>query len=118
MEFPHGETVTRERRKPVPDPFDHTKTVPGSWDDTLDVLSLERCFVDSASSTSANDATREPVSTSKSLYSTDPGIDVQVGDRIKRGADIFYIRERTEADRNPFTDWQPVIEIPLSMEEG
>lgn len=118
MEFPHGETVTRERRMPVIDPYDPTTSVPGSWDDPLDVLPLPSCFVDSASSTSTNDATRSPVSTSKSLYSTDPSVDVQVGDRIRRGSDLFYVRERTEADTNPFSGWRPVVEIPLSMEEG
>lgn len=118
MTFPHGETVVRERRRPVPSPYNPDKTVPGSWDDDLDVLELSSCFVDSASSSSVNDATREPVSTSKSLYSTDPSVDVRVGDRIRRGGDVFYVREPTEADTNPFTGWRPVVEIPLSMEEG
>lgn len=118
MEFPHGETVTRERRRPVQDPYNPDRTTPGSWEDPLDVITLEQCFIDSASSSSTNDAMREPVSTSKSLYSTDPAVDVKVGDRIRRGTDVFYVRERTEADVNPVTGWQPVVEIPLSMEEG
>lgn len=118
MEFPHGEPVTRERRRPVVDPYDPTSSVPGSWDDQLDMLVLERCFVDTGSSTSTNDATRSPVSTSATLYSTTPDIDVKVGDRIRRGSDVFYVRERSEADTSPFTGFRPVIGIPLAMEEG
>lgn len=118
VEFPHGETVVRERRRPVVDPYDPTSSVPGSWDDPLDVLTLEQCFVDTASSTSTNDASRSPVSTSATLYSPNPDIDVMVGDRIRRGADVFYVRERSEADKNPFTGFRPVVGIPLDMEEG
>lgn len=118
MEFPYGETVTRERRMPVVDPYDPTSSVPGSWDDPLDTLALEQCFIDTASSTSTNDATREPVSTSATLHCTTPDVDVKVGDRIRRGADVFYVRERSEADTNPFTGFRPVVSIPLSMEEG
>lgn len=117
MEFPHGETVKRERRQATPDPYNPDRVTLGPWSEATSIT-LESCFIDSTSSSSTNDANREPVSTSKSLYSTDPGIDVKVGDRIRRGSDIFYIRERTEADTNPFTGWQPVVEIPLSMEEG
>lgn len=117
MEFPHGETVTRERRESVGDPYNPDRVTLGPWSEATSIT-LESCFIDSASSSSTNDANREPVSTSKSLYSTDPAVDVKVGDRIRRGSDVFYIRERTEADTNPFTSWQPVVEIPLSMEEG
>lgn len=118
MEFPHGETVTRERRMPVADPYDPTSTVPGSWDDPLDVLEIPSCFIDTAASTSTDDATRSPVSTTATLHCTTPDVDVQVGDRVRRGADVFYVRERSEADTNPFTGFRPVVSIPLDMEEG
>lgn len=118
MEFPFGETVVRERRRPVIDPYDPGTSVPGSWDDPLDVLTIEGAFVASSSSTAVTDATREQILTDKSLYCTDPNVDVRAGDRIRRGADVFYVNSRPEADRNPFTGWQPVVEIPLDMSEG
>lgn len=118
MEFPYGENVVRERRKPVVDPYDPGATVPGSWDDPTDDLPLEGVFIGSSSSTAPLDATRQQILTTKSLYCTDPSVDVQPGDRVRRGTELYYIHTRPEADTNPFTGWQPVVEIPLEMPEG
>lgn len=118
MEFPFGEFVVRERRQPVTDPYDPGAQVPGSWEGTLDTLELDGAFVASSSSTAQVDATRSQVLTDKSLYCTDPAVDVQVGDRIRRGVDVFYVNARPSADTNPFTSWQPVAEIPLDLTEG
>src|SRR5690606_15395460 len=87
MEFPHGETVTRERRQLIPDPYNPERTTRGSWDDELDMIPLESCFVDFGSSSSVNDATRSPVSTTMALFCPDPDVDVKVGDRVRRGDD-------------------------------
>jgi hypothetical protein len=118
MEFPFGETVVRERRVPVIDPYDPGASVPGSWDDPLAYLDLEGAFVASSSSTAPVDATRAQILTEKSLYLTDPDADVQPGDRIRRGGEIYYVNSRPAADMNPFTGWRPVVEIPLDMTEG
>lgn len=118
MEFPFGEQVTRERRQPVVDPYDPGASVPGSWDDPLDTLALELAFIASSSSDAPLDATRSQVLTEKSLYCTDPDVDVQVGDRIRRGLQVYYVNARPEADMNPFTGWRPTVEIPLDMSEG
>lgn len=130
MEFRGGETVVRERRQPVTDPYDPDTQVPGSWEDPLAYLELEGAFVASSSSTAPVDATRSQILTEKSLYCTDPSVDVQPGDRIRRGGtfdedagtwsggDVLYINVRPVADTNPFTSWQPVVEIPLDMSEG
>lgn len=116
--YSHGEPVTRERRKPVTDPYDPASTVPGTWEDPLDVLPLEKCYVDFGSSSSSPDATREPVSTTTTLFCPDPDVDVKVGDRIRRGADEWYVNERPGDYTNPFTGWRPPLEIPLDLEEG
>lgn len=130
MEFPFGELVVRERRQPVIDPYDPDTQVPGSWDDPLDYLELEDAFVASSSSTAPLDATRSQILTEKSLYLTDPFADVQPGDRVRRGGtkdegggtwsggEVFYVNARPAADTNPFTGWQPVVEIPLDLTEG
>ncbi len=130
MEFPFGEMVVRERRQPVADPYDPDTQVPGSWGDPLDYLVLEQAFVASSSSTAPVDATRSQILTEKSLYLTDPHADVQPGDRIRRGGlldedagtwsggDVLYVNVRPTADTNPFTGWQPVVEIPLEASEG
>lgn len=130
MELPHGETVTRERRRPVMDPYDPTSSVPGSWKDPLDYLPLEGAFVASSSSTAPVSATRHQILTEKSLYLTEPTADVVAGDRIRRGGvldedtgvwsggEVLYVNVRAAGDTNPFTGWQPVVEIPLDMAEG
>ena len=130
MEFPFGELVVRERRMPVVDPYDPDTMVPGSWGDPLAYLVLEQAFVASSSSTAPTSATRAQILTEKSLYLTDPAADVQPGDRIRRGGvldvdsgvwsggDVLYVNVRPAADTNPFTGWQPVVEIPLDMNEG
>lgn len=118
MEFGAGETVIRERRQPVADPYDPTAQVPGTWEDPLATLTIENVFVASSSSTAPVDATRSQILTDKSLYCTDPDVDVRSGDRIRRGVEVFYVNVRPAADTNPFTGWQPVVEIPLDMTEG
>lgn len=130
MEFPGGEQVVRERRQPVTDPYNPSSQVPGSWGDPLAYLVLEQAFVASSSSTAPVDATRSQILTEKSLYLTDPSADVQPGDRIRRGGTldvvsgvwsggtVLYVNVRPAADTNPFTGWQPVVEIPLEVSEG
>ncbi|WP_431785376.1 hypothetical protein [Microbacterium maritypicum] len=130
MEFPGGETVVRERRQPVIDPYNPDARVPGSWEDPLAYLELVEAFVASSSSTAPLDATRSQILTEKSLYLTNPSADVKPRDRIRRGGtldedtgvwsggEVLYVNVRPAADTNPFTGWQPVVEIPLDMTEG
>lgn len=118
MEFPFGESLERERRKPVANPYNPARPIPGSWDGPLDTISLPGGFVASSTSQALPDATREELRTSKSLYLTDTSLDVKAGDRIRRGSETYYVRERPEGDMNPWTGWRPVVEIPLSMTEG
>ncbi|WP_431863020.1 hypothetical protein [Microbacterium algeriense] len=130
MEFPGGETVVRERRQPVTDPYNPAAQVPGSWEDPLAYLELKEAFVASSSSTAPVDATRSQILTEKSLYCTEPSVDVHPGDRIRRGGildedtgtwwggEVLYVNVRPAADTNPFSGWQPVVEIPLDMTEG
>lgn len=129
MQFSSGEQVVRERRQPVTDPYDPGAQVPGSWEDPLLYLELEDAFVASSSSTAPVDATRSQILTDKSLYCTEPSVDVLAGDRVRRagtrgvdgiwrGGEVLYVNVRPTADTNPFTGWQPTVEIPLDMSEG
>jgi len=129
MDFPFGERVLRERRQPIVDPYDPGATVPGSWGDPLAYFEINSAFVASSSSVAPVDATRAQILIAKSLYCTDPLVDVQPGDRIRRGGtrgldgiwrggEVLYVNVRPSADTNPFTGWQPVVEIPLDMTEG
>lgn len=117
MQFEHGQTVHRDRRKSIPDPYNPANPKPGPWSDA-DTIDLADAFVASSSSNASSDAIRSQVLSTKSLYVTDPYVDVQVGDRIRVGSSIFYVNEIPESDVNPFTGWQPVKEIPLDHTLG
>lgn len=121
MRFPHGETVTRQRRPQIEDPHDPENTIAGPWSAVTgdDELALDQAFVAPSSSAASGDATRTQVLTTLSLYLTDPDADVLVGDRIISSAyPPLYVNARPEATRSPFTGWQPVLEIPLDLSEG
>lgn len=111
MQFPHGETVFRDRRPQIPDPYNPARTVPGEFEDGTTVT-LSGCFVASSSSSNSGDATRNQILTSKSLYCA-PGADVQAGDRIRTASGTWYVNVLSSADVNPFTGWQPAREVPL-----
>lgn len=117
MQFPHGQTVQRDRRPLIPDRYNPDGVVPGSWDDATTVP-LEGAFVASSSSIATTDATRTQTITDKSLYLTDPAADVLPGDRVRVGASTYLVETRPEADVNPFTGWQPITEIPLTEVTG
>lgn len=118
MEFPNGSTVLRDRRKPIKDPYNPDSTVPGKWSDRVDTIELPGAFIASSSSVGTASATRSQILTAKSLYLTDTTADVQAGDRIQDGTAIYEIEAVPTSDRNPFTGWQPVQEIPLKAVAG
>jgi hypothetical protein len=117
MEFPEGTTVYRDRRREVSSEYVAGETSPGSWSE-VDTVELPQAFVASSSSSSLRNATRSQILTSKSLYLTDPTADVRPGDRIRFGTSALYVHVRPEADVNPWTGWQPVLEVPLEAAEG
>lgn len=117
MDFPFGQTVYRDRRRPVADPYNPASTVPGSWNDPLDTVRLDEAFVASSSSVRVTDATRTQILTAKSLY-CDPDADVRAGDRIRVGDETYQVDAKPAADINPFTGWRPPQEIPLKEATG
>lgn len=117
MDFPHGVTVYRDRRKQIPNPARPGTTIPGDWAN-VDTITIPDAFVGSASASAMADATRTESTVTKSLYCTDPAVDVTIGDRIRTGGLTYYVNALPAADINPFTGWQPVKEIPLSTNLG
>ena len=125
MRFQFGQTVFRDRRARVEDPYNSAKTTEGDWDPSL-TIELDEAFIASSSSNPVADATRVELLTDKSLYlaGADVDADVQVRDRV-RTADMdfssgrgYTVTARPSADQNPFTGWRPVVEIPIEFVEG
>lgn len=117
MDFAHGADVVRQRRRRVPDPYNPDRTTTAPWEDDPDTLPIADAFVSTSSSSAGFDAARGLVVTTRSLYCSDPTVDVQRGDRIVHPGGIGYVRTIPAADVNPFTGWQPVKEIVLAESE-
>jgi hypothetical protein len=127
VEFPFGQTVFRDRKPLITDPYNPSRQIRGPFDVSL-TISLPGAFVASPSNQipPLPDATRSQLLTRKSLYLTNPDADVIKGDRIRVGGthsdmesgDPYFVDERPAADVNPFTGWQPAVEIPLKLTEG
>lgn len=117
MLFPHGQTVLRDRRPQIPDPYNPTRTVPGDWAEAT-TITLEGAFLDQTSSSAVPDGARSEVATGFTLFLADPDADVQVGDRIRAGGMTLYVNELPSAPMNPFTGWQSAREVPLDHTLG
>ena len=119
MQFPSGRTVYRLRPRMIEDPYSG-EPVRGGWDDA-EVLPIPGAFVASTSTSMLGDATREQSLESKSLY-CDGEFDIQKGDRSRDGeygAPIYSIDGiPPAADTNPWTNWTPPREIPLTRAVG
>lgn len=117
--FPAGQTVIRQRRQRVTDPHDPEHTIAGAWDDAPDEITLEGAYLSTAGSTDTSSATRTQAITTATLF-CQPGADVRTGDRVLSiaGGGWWYVNARPESDTNPFTGWQPVMQIPLELTEG
>lgn len=126
MDFPFGQTVFRDRRGTKVDPYNPSKTRAIDEFDPELTIELAGAQVASTSSTALRNATRTEILTAKSLYLTDVDADVREGDRIRVGGSkddlssgvAYMVTARPASDVNPFTGWQPVVEIPLENVKG
>lgn len=117
MLFPFGQTVHRQRPEQIPDPYNPDRTVPGDWANAPEV-EIEGAFVGPTSTSLLATATREQASESRSLFCDDDA-DVRKGDRIRVG-DTVYTIDGIPPDQNvnPWTNWSPPREIPLTRHLG
>ena len=64
------------------------------------------------------DGAREQVVTDAALTVADPNVDIKRGDRIKDGSHVYTVNVVPSVDANPFTGWQPTLEVGLQEVEG
>lgn len=126
MDFNFGTTVFRDRRPLGADPYSPAKQRRVSdWDPEL-TIELPGAYLDPASSSAIANGTRAEILTSATLFLTNAAADVVSGDQIRVGGTkedlasgvAYQVEARPAAPTNPFTGWQPVIEIPLTLVEG
>jgi len=110
----HLEPFTRLRAQRRPDPYNPDASVE-DWTLEPDELPLEGAWSSGASSFGSYPV-RLHLTTSKQIVIFDPTADVREGDRVRDAAgSVFTVTGRPEADRNPWTGWQPTL--VLSVEE-
>lgn len=107
--FPVPSLAQRLRRPMVPDRYDPEHVEPGPWSEAEEV-SIPGAWIAAASSEVAG----ELVTTKKSLYCP-PGFDIRQGDRVRAAGVTYSVDEVPSADHNPWTGWQPVLEVPLTV---
>lgn len=116
--MPAALAYTRLRATRKPDPYNPKRTVE-DWTNP-DRLTV-RGFMASSSSRRTPDGSREETASAAVLTIPDPTADIQIGDRIERQP---YDGRRWEVtgfpsnDVNPWTGWQPTLEIQLEEWKG
>ena len=111
-----GRPLKRLRAPHVEDPYNPARTV-SDWDGEVDKLVFNG-FIATASSVMTPDGAREQAVTAATLTVADPTVDIRRGDRIKDGSHVYTVDVVPSVDANPFTGWQPTLEVGLQEVEG
>ncbi|MFJ4173995.1 hypothetical protein [Microbacterium sp. NPDC089696] len=114
--FEHGEIVERLRAGLVEDRYSK-KLVRQDWNNP-EVLTIVGASIGSVGQTQADGSQRRQTTVAALLTVTDPNADVVIGDRIRRGAQVWSCVEFPETDKNPFTGWRPTLVIALEEYHG
>lgn len=98
------QSFVRQRARQVTDPMNPDRTI-STWENPVEIDVVG--FLDSASSTEVQGASRAEVVTSADLHLPDALVDVKRGDRITDGDRTWVVEGFPPAPVNPFTGWQP-----------
>jgi hypothetical protein len=114
VNFPHGETATRQRGTAILDPYSGEATgIDWSTPDELDILGG---FNPGQSSEPVQDA-RNSVTTTPEFYAPF-GSDVLAGDRLVVRGKTYDVDGDPADWCSPFTGWEPGMVIPLTRTAG
>lgn len=111
----NGETVIRQRRRIVPDPYSGEDTR-ADWTDP-DELEIEGVAIAPGSSTETRTENRTLVASGMSLYGP-PGMDVQPQDRIRARSGLWEVDGEVADWLNALTGWNPGAEFTLKKVKG
>lgn len=110
-----GVKMRRQRAAQVKDSYNAMRTVP-DWS-TVDELDFYG-FIASQSSAMTPDGAREENTATSILTVEDPGVDIRRGDRIVSDGRTFSVDGVPETDANPFTGWQPTMQVRIQEVTG
>lgn len=110
-----GETVVRERRRMILDPYSQELTL-GDWTDP-GKLTVEGVAVAPSSTVEPVNDSRSQVITQMSIY-CGPGEDILPGDRIRARNGLWEVQGELQSSINPFTGWNPGCEFGIKKVVG
>lgn len=110
-----GQTVIRERRRLIADPYSQEPTL-ADWSDPLE-LTLEGVAIAPSSSVESTAVDRNQVVTQMSIY-CGPDEDILAGDRIRDGASLWDVQGEVANWKNPLTGWAPGAEFRIKKVAG
>lgn len=116
MDFPYGETVTRQRGTAVTDPYSEEST-DVDWSDPEE-LTLQRCAVWPGDSAEPLRDAQPDLVVSDFVVAAAPGVDVIASDRLVIRGLTCQVVGRPFDWRSPFTGWQPGTIIQANVTEG
>jgi hypothetical protein len=119
MTWPHGETVTRLRAHPVPDPYSGDTVLSWETPDELPIQGAAVAPVQAAPTESRNAVgeTRSAVSSGFTVY-LPTGSDVTARDRIRVRGKVYRVAGEPADWRSPWTGWAPGLVIICDRVEG
>ncbi|GAA6124220.1 hypothetical protein BPY_23280 [Bifidobacterium psychraerophilum] len=117
--LPGATTFTRLRAQTASDSYNPADEV-ADWTKPPDDLDIEGSL-SSSSSQRTPDGSREQTTSTAYLTIADPDADVRLGDRIRTNPDdgrLWEVSGFPSNDINPFTGWQPTLEVSLTEWKG
>lgn len=110
-----GETVVRERRRLVEDPYSG-EPIRADWSDPEE-LSVEGVAIAPSSTVEPVNDSRSEVITQMSIY-FGPDEDIKPADRIRARSGVWDVQGEIQAYPNPFTGWNPGSELAIKKVVG
>jgi hypothetical protein len=107
--------ILRDRPATEPDPYNPGRTRPAAtWDDaaTITLPDTPDAWIGTPSIQASGDPARSSTSSTASLF-CDATVDVRQGDRLRYGGHTFIVQAVPLSTPNPWTGWQPPVEIPI-----
>lgn len=111
----NGETVVRERRQLVLDPYSKEETL-GDWSNP-DRLDIDGVAIAPGTGTETKSVNRTVLTTPMSIYGP-PGMDVLPKDRIRARSGLWEVEGEVADWKNALTGWNPGAEFALRKWAG
>lgn len=120
MDFDTPQAFVRLRPQSSADSY-NPQSQAADWTQPTNDLDIEEASLSSSSSQRTPNGNREQTTSTAYLTVADPDADIRLGDRIRTKPDDGRLWEVTgfpSSDINPFTGWQPTLEVSLTEWKG